>query len=72
VAADGSIVWPAVRRPVSTTIHVKLSVSAQEFLARTLDLMVAIREADPALVADEILEAAAALTALVEEHQGEL
>lgn len=56
----------------SAVIHVRLSESAQEFLATTLDLLQEIADADEALVTDGILEAAARVLAVVEEHPGEL
>lgn len=53
-------------------VTVRLSESAQAFLAGALDLIEAVENADPALVTDEILAANAKLQAVVDERRGEL
>lgn len=53
-------------------IEVRLSDSYAEFLAATLDLLQEVLNADEALVADGILEAADQLLAVVERRRGQL
>jgi len=53
-------------------VHVRMSQSMEEYMAASLDLLVAVKHADPALVTDEILEAAQRLAEVIERHKGDL
>jgi hypothetical protein len=54
----------------ATTIEVRLSESAQEFMAAALDLLQTVVRADPALLEDSIEDAAQRLLDVVERNRG--